>query len=49
MTENSIEQEIKKLCSHIKVVMGKLEALEEIDILIDALKKKQEILKFANF
>lgn len=34
MTENSIEQEIKKLCSHIKVVMGKLEALEEIDILI---------------
>ena len=34
MTENSIEQEIKKLCSHIKVVMGKLEALEEIEMLI---------------
>lgn len=33
MTENSIEQEIEKLCSHIKVVMGKLEALEETDIL----------------
>lgn len=33
MTENSIEQEIKKLCSHIEVVMGKLEILEETDIL----------------
>lgn len=33
MTENSIQYEIDELCTHIKVVMKKLEKLEKIDLL----------------
>jgi hypothetical protein len=33
MTENSIREEIEKLCSHIKVIMDEIEKLEKTDIL----------------